>query len=617
MHERLTPLFQRLKKQRTENEPEPSEQVESPLWANPTAPLVVITTLAIAVGLVFGIIGVALWSRNQPPAPPANLVSLDPASQDDYIIAVAEAYYLDQDIRLAHDRLARLDSEQLDKRVQALASSYAAQHDVVSSRLAGLAVALGSQNPVLVQIYLESQPARIAALSEDLGGVPLLPPVEAPLPSPVTPGSPPTTAPSVAPKTPGAANPPPQPALTAAAGGPTVVDPNGAPSTTSNPSGGSNSATPEDETSAQPSSGTQSKPTNTPLPKPKVAAAAPAPFKNPIIARLPVNVPDYVGAPSTSIPLTARPGRCTPAAQMPPVVDHTILLCSGQQYAPFRVKGENITIYGDRDGTAVIQAPPHTFGITATGNNIAIIGVHIAPATDPGDLNSWLCLYDGCGYKGAPPHGALGYGGGILLDNATNSGVSGVVVGSGTTGIAISHGTNNRLIDNNLSELNGWGILLLYTDSIDLVNNTTNHVNRACNDPDGNYLQSGCESSGIAAIQANNSVFFKNHCERSGNCIYASGVGGYGSNNNQFFNNYCAGASANCYEVTFSQGNRFDYNVATTATDTGDVCVYPFWVGGSIVKFGSHNNWNCKFSASFSLKESQKDVNAPTNIEGF
>ncbi|MGB8648852.1 MAG: right-handed parallel beta-helix repeat-containing protein [Anaerolineae bacterium] len=616
--DRLVTLFQQLKARLTTHS-EPSESTVPQVIASPAAPLVLMAGLALAVGLVFGVIGSAVWSANPPPAPTSDAVQLDPNSQDDYIIAVAEAYYLDQDSHLLSDRLARLHSTRIADRVQALALSYAPQRDVIAHRLAGLAVVLGSKEPSLVELNRQDQPALIAALSAQLGGVALIPPDNTPAPPTVTatatdnptvtlpPGAGPNTTAGAAGVTPSAGTTAGAEATTPGQGnppGPAIALNNGqSPATTT----GNNSAA-----STPGSTLTLQRPTPA-----KSGPSKAAPIRAPIAARMPVTVPDYVGMPSTSIPLTARPGGCTPASQMPAVVDHTIVLCRGQQYAPFRVQGDTITIYSDSGGTAVVQGPPRGFAITATGNNIAIVGVHIAAATDPGDLNSWLCLYDACGYQGAPPHGAIGYGGGILLDNATNSAVTSAVVSGGTTGVVVSHGSNNILFNNNFSELNGWGILLLYTANNYLVANTTNHVNRACTDPGGNYLQSGCESSGIAAIQASSSLFFNNHCERSGNCIYASGVGGFASNNNQFFNNYCAGASANCYEVTFSQGNRFDYNVATTDPNTGDVCIYPFWIGGSTVQFGSHNQWNCKFSAQFSLNQSQKDTNIPTNIQGY
>ncbi len=198
-----------------------------------------------------------------------------------------------------------------------------------------------------------------------------------------------------------------------------------------------------------------------------------------------------------------------------------------------------------------------------------------------------------------------------MLDHTTNASVVNSTVSGGTIGVASVGGSNNNIVNNNLSNLNGWGVLLISTNHEYIVANTLNHVTRACTDPDGNYLQSGCESSGLAAIQVQANLFASNHCEESANCYYASGDGGYSSNNNKFFNNYCAGASANCFEVTFSQGNQFDYNVATNQ------CVYPFWIGGSSVQFGSHNQWNCKFSADKAFRESQQNTKPATDIQGF
>ncbi|MBI4675813.1 MAG: right-handed parallel beta-helix repeat-containing protein [Chloroflexi bacterium] len=332
-----------------------------------------------------------------------------------------------------------------------------------------------------------------------------------------------------------------------------------------------------------------------------------------------VELPGYVGAASFSIPLTARPARCTPANAMPANVTRSVLLCPNETYAPFRVTGSNLTVYGDP--TALVQGAPRGFGITVTGNNVAIVGVRVAAATQLTDVNTWLCLYEACTYdtiyqKGAV-RGGIGYGGGILLQNNSNTAVIHSTVWGGTIGVASMRSTNNKIVGNNLSNLNGWGVYLMSANNTFVVNNTLNDVNRGCTGPDGFFYQSGCESAGFACAGCQHSIIVGNTCTRAGNCYYADGLGGIKSNANRFFNNYCAAASNNCFEVTYTQGNQFDYNIATADPATGTNCAYPFWISGSIVQFGKHNDWACTHSQKRAEEESKISTLEPTEVRGL
>ena len=347
------------------------------------------------------------------------------------------------------------------------------------------------------------------------------------------------------------------------------------------------------------------------------SARQPSSASGQVVKTIMVSLPDYVGAPVFSIPFNAPPSRCTSVSQMPAVVTQTIALCANQVYPPFGVNGNNITIYGDSLGSALIHAPSRSFGLTVNGSNITIAGVHIDADTDSSDLNTWLCLYENCSFKRWESQGALSYGGGILLDHTTNVAVISSTVSSGAIGVASVHGAGNKIMNNNLSNLNGWGAFLFYSDYNAVVGNTLNNVIRSCMGPDGRTFTSGCESAGVAAVRANSNFFVNNHCEHSSNCIYASGELGYSSNDNKFFDNYCAASPHNCYEITFSDGNQLDYNVATSDPDTGDKCTYPFWISGSTVNFGPHNTWDCKYSAQQALIDSQHATQASTAADGF
>lgn len=553
--------------------------------------IALVTVLSLAVGLVFGGIAGALWNGGGT-TPDNSVVRLDLGAQDDFIIAAAEAYASDHDIGLAQDRLARLHSENISARVEYLAIDYALQRDFISTQLAGLAVALGSHNITLIAM--------------NLAPVPTLIPPKAPAQTPtrVIPRSKPVPSPTPLAKGLVPANPSPAPQPTSPVS-PSVVQ-------KANGGGAAPKSTPQ-PVKAKGATPTRALALNS---KPVATKQLP-PTPGKVVGTVAVNLPDYVGAPALAIPLHAPPSKCTSPSQMPAVVDRTIALCPDQVYSPFKVNGNNLTIYGDPGGTARIRAPARAFGITVNGSNITITGVNVEAETDPADLDTWLCLYENCNYKGKPVHGAFYYGGGILLDHTTNVAVVSSTVSKGVIGVASIHGSSNKIVNNNLSHLNGWGTFLYFTDQNAVVGNTMNNVTRGCMGPDGKTFTTGCESAGIAAIRAETNLIVENRCEHSSNCIYASGEGGYSSNNNKIFKNFCAASPHNCYEITFSAGNKVDFNVATSDPKTGDKCLYPFWISGSNVDFGQNNTWNCKFTATQALIDSQHATGASTSASGL
>lgn len=348
------------------------------------------------------------------------------------------------------------------------------------------------------------------------------------------------------------------------------------------------------------------------------AFAAPLP-SNLVANTARVEIPAYVGVDSFAIPFTARPAICTPANAMPASVTRSILLCPNQVYAPFRVTGNNLTVYGDL--TAIVQGAPRGFGITVTGSNVLIVGVRVAANTHPADINKWLCLFEACSYstiyQNETVHGGIGYGGGILLQNNSNSTVINSSVWGGTIGVASVRSTNNKIVNNRLSNLNGWGAYLMFTRNTYVVNNLLDDVNRGCVGPDGFYYSTGCESAGLACVGCQYSVIVSNRCARAGNCYYATGDGGLVSNANRFFDNFCAAATNNCFEITYSQDNQFDYNTAGADPDSGQQCNYPFWIAGSIVQFGKHNDWACTHSEKRSADDSKNATTQPTEIRGL
>lgn len=526
-----------------------------------------IALIATVLGLVLGFAAARLWFV---PAVPKT-VELSRAEQDDYILMVAEAYALDRNAQIAQQRLSRLNDPRTTERIIALAKEYAPQQDYVAGRLALLAVAAGSRDKTL------------AALAST---------VTAPTPTP-------TRAPATATPRPGETR---VPTATLA---PNYVVVTSEPTATLVPNyivvTGVPTATPP--------------PTWTPTPivstgdeRPEVIVPMPL---NLVAQRIPVNVPEYTGMAPAEIRLAARPKTCTPADQMPAIVTETTMLCAGQTYAPFEIQGNNITLYGDAGNTALVKGEPRRFAITVQGSNISVVGVHVEGATHDNDMGQWLCLYPQCPYT-PEIGGALGYGGGVLLNNTSNAAVLNSQFNSGTAGVFVERGFSNKIFNNRFADHNGWGVMLMQTRDEYVVANTFARINRACTGLDNVYHANGCESSALAMTNVAGTLVYDNQCRRVSNCYYANGDGGYGSTGIKFYNNQCAGAKNNCFEVTFGLAHEFDYNTAVYDADYGDNCDYPFWIGGSTAYFGPHNSWNCLHDYDTAVNDARTKSDKPT-----
>lgn len=541
---------------------------------------ILLLLLAVVVGVVLGFFIAQTWLV--PPVP--QTLRLSRADQDDYILMVAEAYAVDQNIAIAQQRLARLNDPRTTERIIALARDYAPQQDYVAGRLALLAVAAGSQDAALIQLA-----ATVTA------------PTQTPTPTQVyrVTGPPATDAPpaTVAPLRSAT----PEPRFVVVTSVPTVTPTiyyivvTGEPPT---PRPATWTPTPIVETLEE---------------RPPVIVPMPA---NLVAQRVPVSVPGYANFPSAEIRLAARPKTCTPADQMPAVVTQSTLLCAGNVYAPFEIQGNNLTLYGDPDRTALVKGEPRRFAITVQGSNISIVGVHVEGATHENDLNRWLCLYPNC-FHTPEIGGALGYGGGILLENTSNAAVLDSQFNTGTAGVLAHRGFSNKVINNSFSDHNGWGVMLLQTRGDYVVGNQFNRINRACDGLDNVYHANGCESSALVMTDVVNTLVLNNQCRGASNCYYANGDGGYGSANIHFYNNQCAGALNNCFEVTFGAGHEFDYNTALFDAESGSACDYPFWIGGSTAYFGPNNRWECLHDYDTALNDARAKSDQPTQAHAL
>lgn len=331
---------------------------------------------------------------------------------------------------------------------------------------------------------------------------------------------------------------------------------------------------------------------------------------------LSVSLPPSAITTTLRLVMPPQPTLCTSAKQITGTIDHSIKLCPGETYPPLSISGDNIALYADDARSAVVTSSGRQFAITVQGTNNWIEGVTIQASADPKDASAWLCLYDQCDFATRPVtttlRGGILYGGGILL-KGSNSTIHGVTVRGGTIGIATVDGHANKIIENQLSGLNGWGSFNTGSAETFFVGNVLSRDDHGCTAPDGRKFLHGCETSGWVCLGCMANLIAYNQCELSSNCFYMSGDRGSASNDNNFFTNYCAGAAANCFEVTFSFGNVFRDNIATVEPKTDTVCNYPFWIGGSIAYF-ANNTWECRITEDDAFNQSRDSTTVATNI---
>jgi hypothetical protein len=328
---------------------------------------------------------------------------------------------------------------------------------------------------------------------------------------------------------------------------------------------------------------------------------------------LQINLPPGAITNTLTLPFPADPITCTPPSQITNPIRRSLRLCPGQTYPPLNILGDNIALFGDN---AAVTSNGRQFAVTLEGSNNWVDSVTIQARADNRDLGAWLCLYDECLFATRPQtttiRGGIQYGGGILL-KGSNTTIHRVTVRGGTIGIATMNGRNNYIIDNNLSDLNGWGSYNWASRESYFVGNTLDRNNHGCTTPDGRKFLTGCETAGWVCLGCTMNVIANNYCELSGNCFYMSGERNLASNNNNFLSNFCAGASDNCFEITFSFGNFLRDNITTYEPKSDKACKYPFWIGGSVVYF-ANNTWECANSEDTSFNQSRDSTTVATNI---
>jgi len=108
---------------------------------------------ALAAGFAAGLYAAASLAA-PPDVPTPQVLQLTFADQSDYIVNVADAYAHDGNLKLAQDRLARLQDPQIAARVETLALETANRRTPSAQNLARLAVALGSKIKGLVALFI-------------------------------------------------------------------------------------------------------------------------------------------------------------------------------------------------------------------------------------------------------------------------------------------------------------------------------------------------------------------------------------------------------------------------------------------------------------------------------
>ncbi|MBI4675107.1 MAG: hypothetical protein HY741_25990 [Chloroflexi bacterium] len=118
---------------------------------------VLVIVLALVAGFALGLYAATSFASS-PDAPTPQVLQLTHDDQSDYIVNVADAYAHDGNLKLAQDRLARLQDPQIAARVETLALETANQRDQTAQNLARLAVALGSKIKGLAALFITETP---------------------------------------------------------------------------------------------------------------------------------------------------------------------------------------------------------------------------------------------------------------------------------------------------------------------------------------------------------------------------------------------------------------------------------------------------------------------------
>lgn len=299
-----------------------------------------------------------------------------------------------------------------------------------------------------------------------------------------------------------------------------------------------------------------------------------------------IEIPSLSGTLGVQVPSLPDIPYCTSPYSVGTTLSHSIRLCPGQNYQPFTILGDYVSVIGDANQTATVRSYGRSFGITIIGSHTLVAGINFVGTTAPGDTGNWLCLYEQCLFANVPITGGENYGGGILIQGSDNTVMNNAISG-GVIGVAMLEGHNNTILNNQLIGLSGWGIYGQGPVDSTFVGNTLHDAERACNDPGGHYYFGGCESAGMVLMGAVRNLIANNACANSGNCYYLNGDGGRLNLEDKLYGNYCSAPAFNCFEITDAQLIEFDNNVAQLTADNDAGC--DIWLVRAQILTGSNN----------------------------
>ncbi len=153
----------------------------------------VLLGVALAAGIAIGLVLVTSRTEAAGVTPPQSL-QLTTDDQSDYILNVADALAVNGDLKLARDRLNRLQDPQILARVETFAINNASQKNASARHLIHLALALGSTHSGLVAMV--ATPTFTATSTNTPENAPVFSSVRAT----ITPTDPPTLTPSLTPE---------------------------------------------------------------------------------------------------------------------------------------------------------------------------------------------------------------------------------------------------------------------------------------------------------------------------------------------------------------------------------------------------------------------------------
>jgi parallel beta-helix repeat protein len=156
----------------------------------------------------------------------------------------------------------------------------------------------------------------------------------------------------------------------------------------------------------------------------------------------------------------------------------------------------------------------------------------------------WIVIFDG-------PE--LAHGGGVFMNECTNSLVWGNVATDQNDGAAIYNCDNITFSYNDFSWNTSYGIRMWYSDNCVIDNNNCSNVNRPLTDP------SDCAA--LLMFRSHENTVTNNDLSYSGDGVFLTDYLDDGPGNNYIAYNDCSYSPHNAIEATFSDGNIFKYNI--------------------------------------------------------